>query len=593
MYTWIRQFLAPPVFEGDEDKTRVARLLHAVLLAFLIMLLAYAAISIVLPNPETILPLVGATIALDLGAWLLMRRGRVQPAGLLFLAVVWALVTVAAFFYGGLAGPTFFAAVVIVVAAGLLLGEWGGFLFAGLSIAAGIGLLWAESSSLLPPAPGANPPTVRLVSLTLYVVLAAVILRIAARSLNEALREARRYADELEEERAHLEETVKERTQDLTRRTRYLEATAATARDTSVVLDLQELLSRTVDLVSEQFGFYHAGLFLLDDSGEWAVLQAASSEGGLRMLRRSHRLRLGTGIVGTAVAQGQPRIALDVGEDAVFFDNPDLPETRSEMALPLRARGEAIGALDVQSRKARAFSEEDVAVLQTLADQVAVAISNAQLFQQAQESLEAERRAYGELSRRAWSELLRTQPAGLGVLRDKHGIAPAGTWLDSEVEQALQTGRAATSQDGARNLAVPVRVRGQVIGAIDAHKPVEAREWTPEQIALLETLAEQLGDALEDARLFEDARRRAIREQLTRQITTRIRESLDPDTILKASVQELGRVLGAERVAIEIAGPGGGYGGSTEEGLVTASNGDVASPLGEERAGKEEPDEDT
>jgi GAF domain-containing protein/HAMP domain-containing protein len=341
------------------------------------------------------------------------------------------------------------------------------------------------------------------------------------------------------------------RSHELVRRARYLEATHVVARDAASQLDPQELLSRVVQLISEQFGFYHTGLFLLD--GEWAVLQAASSEGGQRMLARGHRLRTGVGIVGYVVAHGEHRVALDVGEDAVFFDNPDLPQTRSEMALPLRARGEIIGVLDVQSTEAGAFSEEDVTVLQTLADGVAVAISNARLFQRVQESLEAERRAYGELGRRAWQQLLRGQ-TDLGYVRDNSGISPAvGRW-QPEAERALQTGEAVQGANGENNLAVPIELHGRIVGVIDAYKPVNAGGWTSEQVSLLKTLSSQLGVALDSARLYEDAQRRSAEDRLVGEITARIRETLDVDVVLQTAVREMARALGIPRVEVRLGG---------------------------------------
>jgi GAF domain-containing protein len=168
------------------------------------------------------------------------------------------------------------------------------------------------------------------------------------------------------------------------RRTVQLEAASEVARDTTAILDVDQLLDETVHLISKQFGFYHAGVFLVDERGEYAMLRAASSEGGQRMLERDHKLAVGKiGIVGYVTATGEPRIALDVGKDAIHFVNPDLPNTRSEMALPLISRGRVIGALDVQSTDEAAFSEDDVAVLQTLADQLATAIENARLYEQA------------------------------------------------------------------------------------------------------------------------------------------------------------------------------------------------------------------
>jgi GAF domain-containing protein len=269
------------------------------------------------------------------------------------------------------------------------------------------------------------------------------------------------------------------------------------------------------------------------------------------MLARGHRLDMGEGIVGYAAQQGEPRIALDVGEDAVYFDNPDLPETHSEVALPLITRGELIGVLDVQSTEPQAFSDEDLAALQALANQLAVAISNARLFWQAQQALDAERRAYGEMSRAAWQELARTQ-GDLSVLRDERGLSPLVEQPDVEVEQALRTGRSATGGDGGQGLAIPIRVRGQVIGAIDAHKADDAGEWTAEQAAMMETLAEQLGDALEDARLYEDIQRRAARERTIQEISDRMQRSADMAALMQITVEELNRRLGGSRAYVHL-----------------------------------------
>ncbi len=375
---------------------------------------------------------------------------------------------------------------------------------------------------------------------------------LTSQNLRRALQQARQAAWRWRDLNETLEQRVADRTRDLERRARYLETTARVARDTSLVLKLEDLLTGVVTLVSEQFGFYHAGIFLLDPAGEWAVLQAASSEGGRRMLAGGHRLRVGEeGIVGYVTGRGEPRIALDVGADAVFFDNPYLPDTRSEMALPLWARGEIIGALDVQSKEPQAFGDEDVAVLQTLADQVAMAIGNARLFQRAQESLEAERRAYGKTSREAWGELLRAQP-DLGFLSDRQGIFPVGDLWESQMELVLRTGEATPGDRDGRTMAIPIKVRGQVIGVVDAQKPGESNEWTAEEVALMGTLAEQLGIALESARLYQDTQRRAERERLTGQVASRMRETLDVDSVLKTAVREIGQALQLHDMSIRL-----------------------------------------
>ncbi len=345
-----------------------------------------------------------------------------------------------------------------------------------------------------------------------------------------------------------LEMRVTDRTRELERRTRYMEASAQVAHDAASVLDPQQLLERVVALISERFGFYHAGIFLVDENREWAVLRAVSSEGGRRMLARDHRLRIGeTGIVGYVTGQGEPRVALDVGEDAVYFNNPDMPGTRSEMALPLRVRGEIIGALDVQSTEPEAFSDEDVAVLQTLADQVAMAINNARLFQQAQKSLEAQRRAYGVQSREAWTDMLRSQLAQ-GYYCDASGVMPVAERSGAHGDDGRGGG------EGLPTLDIPVTVHGgHVIGTISARKPGDAGEWTAEETSLLETLTDQLNVALESARLYQNTQRRAVREQLIGDIVTHVRETLDMETMLKTAAQEVRQALNLPEVTIRLA----------------------------------------
>jgi GAF domain-containing protein len=307
------------------------------------------------------------------------------------------------------------------------------------------------------------------------------------------------------------------------------------------MLNVQDLLSRVVTLVSDQFGFYHTGIFMLDPTDEWAELRAASSEGGGRMLARGHRLRVGReGVVGYVAGQGRARIALDVGEDAVYFDNPDLPETHSEVALPLRARREILGVLDVQSTETEAFTDEDVAMLQTLADQVATAISNAQLFQQLQEAVQAERRAYGEMSLAAWAKALRGGGGTMGYYCDADAVVPMTDSVEVE-------------DDGLPVLDVPIVVQDQVIGTIRARKPQGTGEWADEETRLMEALVAQLELALESARLYQDTQRRAARERLIGEITTRVRETLDIETVLKVATRELCQSLGLPEVVIRLA----------------------------------------
>jgi GAF domain-containing protein len=354
---------------------------------------------------------------------------------------------------------------------------------------------------------------------------------------------------------SNLEKRVSDRTRELEQRSAYLEASADVGHTASSILDADQLIWQMVELIRERFDFYYVGLFLVDASGTWAVLRAGTGEPGRAMLARDHRIKVGEGMVGWSIANAQGRIALDVGKDAMRLATAELPDTRSEAALPLRSRGQIIGALTIQSDKPAAFDEATIATLQIMADYVAVALDNARLFAESQVSLEAARRAYSKLGREAWTELLHAQPR-LGYRCDERGITSAGDVWRPEMERALQTGQTIQGNEAEAEaklpLAVPIKVRGDVVGVLDTYKPAEAGKWTSEEITLLEALADQLGLALESGRLYEDAQRRAIRERLTREITDKMRRASGVEGIVQTAVDELFSVLGASRTFVRL-----------------------------------------
>ncbi|MBN1934862.1 MAG: GAF domain-containing protein [Anaerolineae bacterium] len=443
----------------------------------------------------------------------------------------------------------------MVALAGLLLSTRGVIVFGTLSVLAAVGFYGAEVSGLLAVS---LPPQVRLGDLFVLVItigLAATMMHVAVRSISTGFVRVRDAASVLRTMNADLQanrDALVKQTQELERRTRYLEATASVARDAAMLQDPRSLLARVVNLISEQFGFYHAGAFLLDSTGEWAVLQSASSEGGQRMLARGHRLRVGQqGTVGYVTDHGELRITLDVGEDSVFFNNPDLPETHSAVTLPLRVHNKIIGALDVQSREPAAFSAEDAEVLQSLADQVALAIDNAQLFLKTQESVDAERRARGELTREMWSRLLSGQTE-LGYLSTAQAVSSAWTGWLPEMEAAMQSAKAVLNESDRTRLAVPLQVGGQVVGVLNGYK---AQGWTAEEIEMTQTLAEQLSASMERARLYRETQRTAARERVIGEVSGRIRETLDMEAMLRTAAEQMRQALDLEDLVVSLAIP--------------------------------------
>lgn len=348
-----------------------------------------------------------------------------------------------------------------------------------------------------------------------------------------------------------LEDMVAQRTAALQRRAAQLQASIEVGHSLAEMRDLDALLSQVSHLISRAFDFYHVGIFLFDERGEFVELRAANSPGGQRMLRRNHRLKVGEqGIVGYVAGAGEPRIALDVGADAVFFNNPDLPNTRSEMALPLVAAGRRLGVLDIQSTQPSAFSQEDIDVLRGVADQIAVAIENARLFSENQAVLEAMRRAYGELSQEAWEELLATElNRGYVASAGRPVTAIGGEW-PAHIRQAVQARQ--PIQPDSQTLALPIHIREKVAGAIRLRKPAPGSPWSQEEIQLVQKLIDQLAVSLESARLYQETRRRAEREKLAGEISARLRQSNDPETILKTALSDLKKALGVTRAQILI-----------------------------------------
>jgi len=379
-------------------------------------------------------------------------------------------------------------------------------------------------------------------------------------SLQSALKNSKENANELETSnrqltslRDALEVRVQERTAALERRASQLQTVSSVARTIASVQNIDTFLPDIAKLVSDQFGFYHTGIFLLDEANEFAVLRASNSQGGARMLERQHKLRLDmNSIVGFVTSRGDPRIALDVGTDAVFFNNPDLPETRSEMALPLRVGGRVIGALDVQSTQPNAFSEGDIATLATLADQVAIAIENARLFSETRIALSESQETFASYIKQEWADFA-NQSRVTGYTFDGNRTISLNKKDKREKVKSLgKTGRLSLEQKSTE-LTIPIKFRGQTVGVLDVKSKKGSRQWSQDEITLLEAAAERAAFALENARLVENAQSRAARERTIGEISSKIGAVSDLDAIMQSAVEELGRRIGsATEVTFEL-----------------------------------------
>lgn len=311
-------------------------------------------------------------------------------------------------------------------------------------------------------------------------------------------------------------------------RTEQLKATIEVSRVASTILDPDELINKVVNLITNRFGYYYTAIFLIDESGQWAVLKEATGIAGSMLKSRGHRLPLGgKSMVGTAISTHQARIALDVGSEPVRFENPLLPDTRSEIALPLMVADRIIGVLDVQSEQGAAFNEQDIDTLQGMANSVATALENARLFRDTQKSLEELRLIQRESVVKNWSE----------SSRGKQGYEYAAT------TEGLSSDAAISAID------VPLILREQIIGQLHLEGQ---QDWTPEERNLVEAVATQAVLAMENARLLEERQQIALRERLAAEITGKVWSSPNTDFILQTAIKELGRALLADEATIEL-----------------------------------------
>jgi GAF domain-containing protein/DNA-binding response OmpR family regulator len=336
-------------------------------------------------------------------------------------------------------------------------------------------------------------------------------------------------------------------------RATLLQTAAEVSQAATSYLDLDTLLSQTVDLIRDRFGYYHVSIFLVDEYKRNAVVEASTGEVGQQMLAMNHKLEVGgRSIVGTATGTGRPRIALDVGKDAFHFNNPLLPNTRSEMALPLIARGEVIGALDVQSTKRGAFTEGDITILQSMANQLANAIEAARSFQESKNALEEVRKLHEYYLREQWGAFLKEQKATTSYRLTENGLidtseediwwpeidqaieakqpiivspplSPLGNGDEGKPRQNRTEKKTKTSRSGKRSegqteideaatLIAPLSLQNEVvIGALDFELLNKNKFWAEDNLKIVEAVVTQATQAIEAARLFEQTQ--AAREE--------------------------------------------------------------------------------
>jgi len=504
---------------------------------------------------------------IDIGGILLATRGITLPGRIIVPALLVIVIGFIAYNRGGLNHISITAFPVVIILAGLLLGGNGSFIFAVIASLEAVYIGYADINKLIPFAEFSRTTYDDIaIAVTLF-IMTAVILRVIINRLTESVREAEEYGKaqeianiELRNLQGELEKRVEQRTAELDtlnrrneKRARQFEAIAQVARSISSAQRLDILLPQVTDVISREFGFYHVGVFLLDNRKEYAVLSAANSPGGQRMLERNHRLKVGeTGIVGFAAGTGKARIALDTGVDATFFNNPDLPETRSEIALPLRIGENVIGVIDVQSKQPNAFDEEDVNTLSTLADQVSIAIQNAKQYEETNRAFAESEVLTRQFVQGGWRQFTKSQKL--------FGIRHTGTkatLLYGKNKNGKNEGDVPSDREQARgktrgaSLSLPVKLRGEVIGSVDVRSAAN-RQFDQDELDIVTAIIERAAIAMENARLLAESQKRAAKERTIGEISAKISAQSDIEELIKTAARELNRTLPGTEIAIQL-----------------------------------------
>jgi GAF domain-containing protein len=557
----IRRLFSPPKFE-QEGKNFRAKFINGFAWTVILLLLLVLIPQLGHPNFFTIAVFSGLIAVMAIALYLL-HRGKVEASGIMIVVLGWLGVSVQAYAADGVKDVI----VVAFLALGLLASIIVTWRAGGIVILSGVGMIWALALLQVNGVftPSSQNPIAFARDLSFVFIAVTVLVYFSTTSMQNAIRRAMTSEQELAQSNQNLhefnqslEDRISSRTAELEmanqrneRRARQFEAIAQVAHATTSIQDEDTLLFRLALVISEQFGFYHVGIFLLDDQRENAVLRASNSEGGRRMLARRHSLKVGQiGIVGHVASSGNPRIALDVEADAAFKDNPDLPETRSELALPLKDVGQIIGVLDVQSTESNAFLPEDTETLYTLADQVAIAIQNARSHEATHRLLEEAQRTSESYLKEAW-RLLQTQEKRIGYLISDNTLKPLEKFIDHPyINRVISQGEPLVENGETGTLAVPIHLRGEVVGVLDIRVPT-GHDWDPDEVDIAKAVADRLSLALESAILLRTTQRRAEIERLTADISGKIGASVNMRNVLQTAVEELGRVLPGSEVVIQ------------------------------------------
>ncbi len=499
MFNRLKSFLTSPVY-ADEQKTRTARRLNNFLIVLITLLTVQWLVRLQTdPIVSDNMIILAGLVILSVVLLFMLRRGHVQLSSYILVITSWLAMSLLSWLNDGVNDTAFLVYVVIILAASLLSGWRFGLLITGLSIAAGWVFVYGESTGLI--VPYATPASSKMIDFTVIFALSGFLLYLLMDGLQRALQDTRESNRSLQSLSDKLEARVEDRTRDLT-------LAVETGQKILRVHDLDMLFGDAVDLICEQFNLYYGQIYLVDDREPRLVIRAGTGSVGAELMRRAHFLPLSSSSInGLAVIEQRAIIVADTKENPIFRPNSLLPDTRSEMAVPLMLNERVVGVLNLQDNQPETFSLETLPVFLMVADQLAVAMQNARLFTEIAQARAEVEAAARRMAREGWGEYLDgiNQGERIGVQYDLTAVSP----LTDEIPAA--------SLDSSV-LQVPVTVADEPVGMIHIEAG-EDRFWTEEKQALVTAVARQVGQQVENLRLLaETDRYRDEAEQALRRL---------------------------------------------------------------------------